>query len=65
MKQVSGNIKCVDEKLVKEIENFIWASLRIIAQETVFQKDLRTVLPVRSQSTVTYIFEKLYIEVTY
>ena len=36
-----------------EMENFIPAYLRIINQETVFQKALRTVLPARGQSTVT------------
>ena len=39
------------------MENFIRDSLRIITLEIVFQKALRTVLPVKGQSTVIYVFE--------
>ena len=34
------------------MENFIQAKLRIITKETVFQKALKTVLPIRDQNTV-------------
>ena len=51
----------VDEKLInsrskKEMEIFIQANLRIITWETVFQKALSFVLPIRGQSSVTYFF---------
>ena len=39
------------------MENLIRANLRIITQETVFQKALRTVPPVKGQSTVIQVFE--------
>ena len=50
-------ITTVDEELINsrsktEMENFIRANLRIITQETVLQKALRTVLPMRGQGTV-------------
>ena len=41
----------------EEIENFIQANLRIITQEIVFQKALRTVLPIRGQGTVICVFK--------
>ena len=44
--------KLINSQLKKEMENFIPANLRIITWEIVFQKALRTVLPVRGQSTV-------------
>ena len=50
----------MDEKInsqsKKERENFIRANLRIITWETVSQKALRTVPPVRDQNTVIYKF---------
>ena len=53
--------KLINSQSKKEIENFIQDNLRIITQETVFQKPLRTVLPIKDQSTVIYIFEtKVY-----
>ena len=56
-------IAAVDEKIKinrwseKEMENFIQASLSIIAWETVFQKALRTVLPAGGQNIVICVFE--------
>jgi len=38
-------------------ENFIEVNLRIIVQETVFQKTLRTVPPIRGQSTIKNIYD--------
>ena len=38
------------------MENFIWANLKIITRETVFQETLRTIL-IRSQSTVIQVFK--------
>ena len=49
-KQVS--MKKLISRSKKEMENFIQTKLRIITREAVFQKVLRTVLPVRGQSTV-------------
>ena len=39
------------QKRKNEVEEFIQAYLQIIMQEAVFQKALRTVPPVRGQST--------------
>ena len=38
-------------------ENFIEVNLRIIIQETVFQKTLRTVPPIGGQSTIKNIYD--------
>lgn len=47
----------------KETEKFIWANMRILSQETILQKALRTVPLIRGQSTVIYILDKgLYIK---
>ena len=39
------------------MENFIEVNLRIITWETVFQKTLRTVPPIRDQSTVINVYK--------
>ena len=39
------------------MENFVQANPRIITQETVFQKALRSALPARDQIIVMYVFE--------
>ena len=39
------------------MENFIRANLRFITWEIAVQKALRTVLPVRRQSTLLHVFE--------
>ena len=41
----------------KEIDNLTQANLRTVTWEAVFQKALRTILPLRGQSAVIYIFE--------
>lgn len=41
--------KSISSQSRKEMEIFIQVNLRIITQETVFQKTLRTVLPFRGQ----------------
>ena len=45
------------QKRKNEVEEFIQAYLQIIMQEAVFQKALRTVPPVRAQSTAMSVFE--------
>ena len=50
-------VEKINSQSKKEGENFIQPNLRIITQETVFQKSLRAVPPITDQSTVMYIFE--------
>ena len=60
--QAEGKVKVVlIKKLMNnwsktEMENFIWANLKIITREIVFQETLRTIL-IRSQSTVIQVFK--------
>ena len=42
---------------MKEVENFIQAEFADYNPEMAFQKALGTVLPVRGQSIVVYVFE--------
>ena len=58
--------KKINNQSKKEMENFIWANLRIRTWEIAFQKALRTLLPVRVQGSYISFWNKgLYIEVTY
>lgn len=44
----------INSQFKKEIENFIQVNLKIINWETVSQRALRTIPPIRGQSTVKY-----------
>ena len=59
------NKKLINSQSKKEMEDFIWAKLRIISQETAFQKTPGTVPPERGQGTVVQVFATKYIKVTY
>ena len=59
------NEKLINNQSKKEMEDFIWAKLRIISQETVFQETPGTVPPDRGQGTVVQVFAMKYVKVTY
>ena len=48
--------KIINTNLKKETENFVLADMRILTQETVLQKALRTVSVIRDQSTAICTF---------